>query len=122
MDRRTALQAGLAAACAAAAPRAFAQPQFPAGPVRLIVTFPAGGPTDITARALAEATSRHLGHPVLVENRPGAAGTLGYAALATARPDGSAILAKLASQAIAAGEEQAMDLPPGTVSAAAGLG
>ena len=89
MDRRTALQAGLAAACAAAAPRAFAQQSaFPNAPVRLIVTFPAGGPTDVTARALAEATSKHLGQPVVVENRPGAAGTLGYAALATARPDG----------------------------------
>lgn len=41
---------------------------------------------------------------------------------ATARPEGSAIAAKLASQAIAAGEEQAIDLPPGTVSAAAGVG
>ena len=41
---------------------------------------------------------------------------------ATARPDGSAIFAKLASQAIAAGDEQAIDLPPGTVSAAAGDG
>ncbi|MCZ8107593.1 MAG: tripartite tricarboxylate transporter substrate binding protein [Burkholderiaceae bacterium] len=88
MDRRTALQAGLAAACAAAAPRALAQPAFPASPVRLIVTFPAGGPTDVTARALAEATSKHLGQPVVVENRPGAAGTLGYAALASAKPDG----------------------------------
>ncbi len=88
MDRRTALQAGLAAACAAAAPRAFAQPAFPSAPVKLIVTFPAGGPTDVTARALAEATSKHLGQPVVVENRPGAAGTLGYAALANAKPDG----------------------------------
>jgi tripartite-type tricarboxylate transporter receptor subunit TctC len=88
MDRRNVLHAGLAAACAAATPRAFAQPAFPSAPVRLIVTFPAGGPTDITARALAEATSRHLGQPVLVENRPGAAGTLGYATLASARPDG----------------------------------
>lgn len=88
MARRSVLHAGLAAACAAAAPRAFAQPAFPSAPVRLIVTFPAGGPTDITARALAEATSRHLGQPVLVENRPGAAGTLGYAALASGKPDG----------------------------------
>jgi len=86
MDRRTVLQAGLAAACVA--PRAFAQQAFPSGPVRLIVTFPPGGPTDITARALAEATAKHLGQQVLVENRPGAAGTLGYATLATAKPDG----------------------------------
>ncbi len=88
MDRRNVLHAGLAAACAAAAPRAFAQSAFPSAPVKLIVTFPAGGPTDITARALAEATGKHLGQPVLVENRPGAAGTLGYAMLASARPDG----------------------------------
>jgi tripartite-type tricarboxylate transporter receptor subunit TctC len=91
MDRRTVLNAGLAAAGAAALPGASAQPAFPSGPVRLIVTFPAGGPTDVTARALAEATSKHLGQPVLVENRPGAAGTLGYAALATAKPDGQTV-------------------------------
>lgn len=90
--RRSLLRAGLAAAAAAAAgPRALAQPAFPNGPVRMMVTFPAGGPTDVTARALAEATSKHLGVPVLVENRPGAAGTLGYAALATAKPDGQLV-------------------------------
>jgi tripartite-type tricarboxylate transporter receptor subunit TctC len=61
---------------------------FPARPVTLLVTFPAGGPTDIAGRALAEATSKHLGQPVVVENRPGATGTLGAAALVNARPDG----------------------------------
>lgn len=66
---------------------AFAQ-GFPARPVTLLITFPAGGPTDIAGRALAEATSKYLGQPVVVENRPGATGTLGAAALANARPDG----------------------------------
>ncbi|MBI3371662.1 MAG: tripartite tricarboxylate transporter substrate binding protein [Betaproteobacteria bacterium] len=61
---------------------------FPTRPVTLLVTFPAGGPTDIAGRALAEATSRYLGQPVIVENRPGAGGTLGAAALVYARPDG----------------------------------
>ena len=61
---------------------------FPARPVTLMVTFPAGGPTDIAGRALAEATSRYLGQPVVVENRPGASGTLGAAALVNAKPDG----------------------------------
>ena len=61
---------------------------FPARPVTLLVTFPAGGPTDIAGRALAEATSRYLGQPVVVENRPGATGTLGAAALVNAKPDG----------------------------------
>jgi tripartite-type tricarboxylate transporter receptor subunit TctC len=61
---------------------------FPSKPVTLLVTFPAGGPTDIAGRALAEATSKYLGQPVVVENRPGATGTLGAAALVNARPDG----------------------------------
>ena len=61
---------------------------FPTRPVTLLVTFPAGGPTDIAGRALAEATSRYLGQTVIVENRPGATGTLGAAALANAKPDG----------------------------------
>lgn len=70
-----------------ATPAAFAQ-GFPSRPVTLIVTFPAGGPTDVAGRALAEATSKYLGQPIVVENRPGAAGTLGAAALVNARPDG----------------------------------
>ncbi|MSQ54158.1 MAG: tripartite tricarboxylate transporter substrate binding protein [Betaproteobacteria bacterium] len=53
-----------------------------------MITFPAGGPTDIAGRALAEATSKYLGQPVIVENRPGATGTLGAAALVNAKPDG----------------------------------
>ena len=61
---------------------------FPARPVTLLITFPAGGPTDVAGRALAEATSKYLGQPVVVENRPGATGTLGAAALVNARPDG----------------------------------
>ena len=61
---------------------------FPARPVTLLVTFPAGGPTDIAGRALAEATSKYLGQPVVIENRPGATGTLGAAALVNAKPDG----------------------------------
>ncbi len=61
---------------------------FPVKPVTLLVTFPAGGPTDIAGRALAEATSKYLGQPVVVENRPGATGTLGAAALVNAKPDG----------------------------------
>ena len=70
-----------------AIPGAHAQ-TFPSRPVTLLVTFPAGGPTDIAGRALAEAASKYLGQPVVVENRPGATGTLGAAALVNAKPDG----------------------------------
>jgi tripartite-type tricarboxylate transporter receptor subunit TctC len=62
--------------------------QFPAKPVTLICPWPAGGSTDITMRALAEATAKYLGQPVLIENKPGAGGTLGAVALVNARPDG----------------------------------
>ena len=79
------LLGGLALALVAVS--APAQP-FPAKPVTLLITFPAGGPTDIAGRALAEATSKYLGQPVVVENRPGATGTLGAAALVNAKPDG----------------------------------
>jgi tripartite-type tricarboxylate transporter receptor subunit TctC len=86
MKRRTLLQAAGAAAISATVP-AVAQ-SFPSRPVTLLVPFPAGGPTDITMRTLAEVTAPHLGQSVVVENRPGAGGTLGVVALTNARPDG----------------------------------
>ena len=95
MKRRTLLQAAGAAAISAAAP-AVAQ-SFPARPVTLLVPFPAGGPTDITMRTLAEVTAPHLGQSIVVENRPGAGGTLGVVALALARPDGYLLRAAAAS-------------------------
>src|SRR3954453_15058464 len=63
--------------------------QFPTRPVTLIVPWPAGGSTDIGMRALAAATEKHLGQSIVIENRPGAAGTLGPINMAAnARPDG----------------------------------
>ncbi len=62
---------------------------FPSRPVTLIVPWPAGGTTDVGMRALATATERHLGQPIVVENRAGASGTLGPGQMAaTAKPDG----------------------------------
>ena len=74
-----------------AAPRLARAAGFPEGPVTLIVAWPAGGGSDVSMRLVAEALSRRLGVPVLVENRPGAAGTIGHRAIATARPDGQTI-------------------------------
>ena len=77
-----------AAAIAAFATAAQAQ-QFPTRPVTLIVPWPAGGSTDIGRRALAAATEKHLGQSIVIENKPGAAGTIGPANMAaSARPDG----------------------------------
>ena len=78
----------LAAAFIAFAGVAQAQ-QFPTRSVTLIVPWPPGGSTDIAMRALAQATEKHLGQSIVIENRPGAAGTLGPGNMAaTARPDG----------------------------------
>ena len=71
----------LAAAIVAFATVAQAQ-QFPTRPVTLIVPWPAGGGTDIGMRALAAATEKHLGQSIVIENKPGAAGTIGPANMA----------------------------------------
>ena len=78
--------------CFAHGMAAVAQTQgFPNKPVKLIVPWPPGGSTDVTMRVLAQATSKYLGQPIVVENRPGAGGTLGVVALQAAPPDGYTI-------------------------------
>jgi tripartite-type tricarboxylate transporter receptor subunit TctC len=64
---------------------------YPAKPIRMILPFPPGGPTDITGRAIAQKLSEQLGQAVVPENRPGAAGNLGLELGAKAPPDGYAI-------------------------------
>ncbi|WP_084151327.1 Bug family tripartite tricarboxylate transporter substrate binding protein [Azohydromonas australica] len=61
---------------------------FPAKPITLVVPFPAGGPADVMGRSLARAMSERLGQQVIVENRPGAGGALGIAAVARSPADG----------------------------------
>jgi tripartite-type tricarboxylate transporter receptor subunit TctC len=68
---------------------ALAQGRFPDRPIRIYVPFPPGGTTDIQMRALADPLARRLGQPVVIENRPGAGGTLGATTIAQGtRPDG----------------------------------
>src|SRR5947199_1155154 len=76
------------ALAAFAAPTAAAQ-GFPSRPITLIVPWPAGGSTDTHLRKLSELASRHLGQPIIIENKPGAGGMLGPAGMArNAAPDG----------------------------------
>lgn len=76
----------------AAAPFAHAQGSFPDKPVRLVVAFPPGGSTDVTARLLATKLSEAWRQPVVVENRPGASANLGTAYVAKSPADGHTLL------------------------------
>jgi tripartite-type tricarboxylate transporter receptor subunit TctC len=87
MQRRQLLQSAVALAVPALGAQASAQ-SFPVKPIKLIIAFPAGGPTDITMRVLADNASKTLGQPVVVENKPGAGGTLPAQALQSASADG----------------------------------
>lgn len=71
---------------------AFAQDKYPNRPIKLIAPHPPGGGVDILARAMGEGMAAVLGQPIVVENRPGANGTIGAAAGAAAAPDGYTIM------------------------------
>lgn len=88
-----ALRIALAAGVAACALSQTATAQgYPDRPIKFIVPFSAGGSTDVTARTVGEAMAKDLGQTVIVENKPGAAGTLGAAQVAKAAPDGYTVL------------------------------
>jgi tripartite-type tricarboxylate transporter receptor subunit TctC len=78
-----------AIALAAAIP---AQAAWPEKPIRIVVTFAAGGASDIVARAISDPLAKALGQPVIVDNKPGAGGTLGGSEVARAAPDGYTLM------------------------------
>ena len=92
IGRRALAATAVAALGLCAAPWSAAQEPWPSKPISLVVPFPSGGTTDVLARALADALSRSLGQPVIVESKPGAGATLGADYVAKARPDGHTLL------------------------------
>jgi len=77
-----------------------AQQPYPNQPIRLIVPFAPGGAVDQTARTISNALGKQLGQTVVIENKPGASGSLGAGDLARARPDGYTLMLALDSQAV----------------------
>ena len=87
MQRRAWVKVGFAVVAASLSAATWAA-DFPTRPIRLLVGFPAGGPTDITMRVIAENAGKILGQPVIIENKPGAGGTLPASTVVTSQPDG----------------------------------
>jgi len=100
LPRRRFLYLAAGAAALPALSRIARGQTYPTRPVRLIVGFPAGGPTDITARIMAQYLSERLGQAFIIENRPGAASNVATEAVVRARPDGYTLLEITATNAV----------------------
>jgi tripartite-type tricarboxylate transporter receptor subunit TctC len=106
MPRRVVFKmlAGVAIAMAAApVPSAFAADNWPSKPITLVVPFASGGTTDIIGRAVGQRLGEALGQPVVIDNRPGAGGTIGGALVARANPDGYTFLLATVAHTMAPG-------------------
>lgn len=90
IGRRRVLAAGVALAASTAGARA--QGAYPDRPIRLVIGFPPGGPTDIAGRLLAQRLTEILGQQVIVDNKPGVAGNIASQIVADAKPDGYTLL------------------------------
>src|SRR5690348_9213558 len=92
MRRRSVLVGAAAASLAAPAVMAQSPQQFPSKPVRIVVPYTAGGGADTTARLIGPKLQEALGQTVVIDNKPGAGGTIGDDAVAKAPPDGHILL------------------------------
>lgn len=107
--RNLRVASAIAALCLAVVSADPALAQYPARPISLIVPFAAGGATDLSARNLSQHVAKLIGQPVVVVNRPGAAGVIGSEAVRKAEPDGyTLLLARVSAQAVGPAIEPTM--------------
>ena len=92
MTRKLALLALCGAAFCGSVPSAEAQDRYPSRPIRILIPFPAAGASDTIGRSLGEQLAAQLGQPVVIDNRPGAAGRLATEMLMRSEPDGYTLL------------------------------
>ena len=92
LPRRNFLHLAAGAAALPAISRCAWAQAYPTRPVRIIVGFPPGGPSDILARLIGQWLSERLGQPFIIENRPGATGNIGTEAVVRAPADGHTLL------------------------------
>ncbi len=109
MKRRSVL---LAAMLISSATWVAAQTAWPTRPITMIVPFPPGGLADLVARPVAEAMSRDLGQPVVIENKAGAGGGIGMGLAAKAKPDGYTVLLALSSLTVIPEADTLLGRPP----------
>lgn len=109
MKRRTALVASL---LLSASTWCLAQSAWPSKAITMIVPFPPGGLADLVARPVAEAMSRNLGQPVVIENKAGAGGGIGMGLAAKAKPDGYTVLLALSSLTVIPEADIVLARPP----------
>ncbi|WP_407185134.1 Bug family tripartite tricarboxylate transporter substrate binding protein [Bradyrhizobium centrosematis] len=96
-SRKSLLLAAVALCLGFAAAPSVAADVYPSKPIKLIVGFPPGGPTDIIGRVIGQQLSKELGQPVVIENNGGAAGLIGANNVAKAKPDGYTLLVSVES-------------------------
>ncbi|MGT2490786.1 Bug family tripartite tricarboxylate transporter substrate binding protein [Cupriavidus basilensis] len=92
INRRTFLKATALSSLGGIELAAFAADKYPTRPISLVVPFSPGGSVDVSGRLIAERLGRALGHPFVIDNRPGAAGAIGSTYVSKAQPDGYTLI------------------------------